>query len=192
MYYVYRHLRLDSNTPFYVGKGQNQRAFDTYYRNQLHKRIVKKHGHKIEIIKYFKNENDAFRFERKLIKLYKSLGYCEANFTDGGEGLSGFSHSNISKNKIKNALSGRTHSVLRKENISKSHKNYFKNKEYRLKYAKAHGATEFYVYKNGKLIGSWINQAECCRDLNLLKSKVCQCLKGTRKSHKGYIFRRKK
>ena len=26
-YYIYRHIRLDTNTPFYVGKGKGYRAY---------------------------------------------------------------------------------------------------------------------------------------------------------------------
>lgn len=92
-YYVYRHIRLDSNTPFYVGKGIRNRAFDLDHRNSHHKRITKKHNCKIEILKYFISEDEAFDYERRLITLYKSFGYCEANLTNGGDGLSGFKHS---------------------------------------------------------------------------------------------------
>lgn len=100
-YYVYRHIRLDSNTPFYVGKGQGTRAFNLKERNQFHKNIAKKYNCKIEILKYFSSEKEAFNFEKKLIKLYKSLGYCETNITDGGDGISGFKHS---QKTIQNAV----------------------------------------------------------------------------------------
>jgi hypothetical protein len=66
----------------------------------------------------FEKEKDAFDFECKLIKLYKSLGYCEANMTDGGEGPSGFIHSEETKLKMKKSHSLRDHSRL--SSMSKS------------------------------------------------------------------------
>jgi group I intron endonuclease len=39
-----------------------------------------------------------------------------------------------------------------------------------------------------ELIGKWKLASECCKDLNLSRSKVSNCLNKKRKSHKGYIF----
>ena len=85
-FYVYRHIRLDSNTPFYVGKGRGNRAFSKSGRNKYWKSIVNKNDYKIEIIKYFNNEETAFLFEEHLIKLYKIFSNCEANIAIGGRG----------------------------------------------------------------------------------------------------------
>ena len=41
-FYIYRHIRLDSNTPFYVGKGSNNRAFVKSGRSDYWMKIVNK------------------------------------------------------------------------------------------------------------------------------------------------------
>jgi len=85
-FYVYRHIRLDSNTTFYIGKGTELRAYDKKTRNYYHENIIKKYGYRIEIILANLNEKEAFEVEKYFIKLYKLYGLCEANFTDGGTG----------------------------------------------------------------------------------------------------------
>jgi hypothetical protein len=102
-FYVYRHIRLDTNTPFYVGKGRSYRASFKNKRSQYWQNIANKYGYKIEYIVENLSENEAFAKEIEFISLYKSLGYCEANFTDGGEGPSGFKHSKETKKKMSKA-----------------------------------------------------------------------------------------
>lgn len=85
MAYVYRHIRLDTGTPFYVGKGSGTRAWCNN-RNRYWKNIVKLTNYKIEIITNNLDDSSAFNLEAKLIKLYRSFGYCEANLADGGLG----------------------------------------------------------------------------------------------------------
>lgn len=92
MFCVYRHIRLDKNTPFYVGKGSELRAYDFRNRSKYHKRIVNKHGCEVEVIFQTLDESLAFAKETEFIKMYKALGYCETNFTDGGEGNSGYNY----------------------------------------------------------------------------------------------------
>lgn len=89
-FYVYRHIRLDTNTPFYVGKGMQTRAYSHKNRNKYWKRIVKTAGYKVEIIQRNLVERDAFELECKFIKLYKQFRMCEANLTLGGEGATGW------------------------------------------------------------------------------------------------------
>jgi group I intron endonuclease len=112
---VYRHIRLDKNTPFYVGKGTLKRARNLYARNFIHKRIRKKYGCQVEIIENYLTEEEAFNKEIEFIKLYKSLGYCEANMTLGGEGLSGFTKSKDSRLKTARSHGARKVSVYKKD-----------------------------------------------------------------------------
>lgn len=105
MFYVYRHIRSDTNLPFYVGKGQKTRAWSTkgrttYWLNNA------KYGYRVEIVSNFKDESDALEFEKKLILLYKSFGFCKANLADGGKGTSGFKLSKETKDKIRCKLLG--------------------------------------------------------------------------------------
>lgn len=51
------------------------------------------------------------------------------------------------------------------------------------------GAKPFFVYKlDGSFVGEWLTQHQCARDLSLQVSRICDCLKGKRKTHGGYRF----
>jgi hypothetical protein len=84
-FYTYLWLREDG-TPYYVGKGHGNRAFD------WHKRIGRPPSHDRIIIQAHLSEEDAFAAEVFLIAFYgrKDLGTgCLVNLTDGGEGPAG-------------------------------------------------------------------------------------------------------
>lgn len=85
VFYIYRHIRLDKNTPFYIGKGSGERAYQKKSRNNYWKSIAKL-GYRVDIIIKNLNQEEAFKKEIELIKFYKSFNFCEANFTNGGEG----------------------------------------------------------------------------------------------------------
>lgn len=88
MFYVYAHIRLDTNTVFYIGKGKGRRSRKKLGRNAYWNNIVQSVGYRIEIIANNLSEKDAFNKEVELISYYKDLGQCEANLTNGGEGPS--------------------------------------------------------------------------------------------------------
>ncbi len=97
-YYLYRHIRLDKNEPFYVGIGTKQkcseygRAFSKIKRNIFWKRIVEKTDYEVEILL----ESDDYEFikqkEIEFIALHgrRDLGKGGlTNLTDGGDGSMG-------------------------------------------------------------------------------------------------------
>lgn len=90
-YYVYKHINAETNIPFYVGKGINDRAYSKASRNILWKNIVNKYGYRVEFIMTNLNELEAYYLENFYIKLYKrkSDGGLLVNLTDGGDGQSG-------------------------------------------------------------------------------------------------------
>lgn len=114
-FYIYRHIRLDTNTPFYIGKGTKYRAYIKNGRNDYWNKIINKTAYKVEIILSNLSEDDAYKKEKYFIELYKKFGYCEANLTDGGMGGTGLFG-------IKNLSFGRKHSEETKQKISKSKK----------------------------------------------------------------------
>ena len=93
-YYVYIHFRNDTKTPFYVGKGavnRKNRDLQITKRSLRWKRIYDKAGRTSCRIQEFENEQDAFEYEKYLIKQIgrEDLGLGPLiNFTDGGEGAS--------------------------------------------------------------------------------------------------------
>jgi hypothetical protein len=104
MFYTYLWLREDG-TPYYVGKGSGRRAYS-------------KRGHRCSpppkgrIIFYIaKDEADALETEIALIWYYgrKNLGTgCLRNFTDGGEGVSGYKHTEEAKRNMGHGFSEET------------------------------------------------------------------------------------
>jgi len=120
MYYIYAHLRNDTNQPFYVGKGKGKRCFLKTGRNEYWHRIVDKHGYQINIVTANLDEELAFLAETECIDLYKKIGYSLANMTNGGEGASGYKHTEEHKQKMQgnpygklvktNGFKGKTHS----------------------------------------------------------------------------------
>lgn len=78
------------------------------------------------------------------------------------------------------------------DKIAKSKTGYIPTSESRLKSSISRGCKPFQVFdKSGNFLGEWTNRSECARDLNLDDSRIGNCLKGTRKSHKGFIFKHK-
>ena len=95
MAYVYRHIRLDKNEPFYIGIGSDKnfkRAFDRFSRNRHWNFIVNKTEYDVEIFMDNLSWEQACEKEQELISLYgrKDLGKGTlVNLTDGGDGSVG-------------------------------------------------------------------------------------------------------
>lgn len=105
MAYVYRHIRLDKNEPFYIGIGtqdKHRRAYLKQSRNQLWKNIVAKTNYEVEILFDNITLEEANNKEIEFISLYgkKENGGILANLTNGGGGIIGYKHSEESKRKI--------------------------------------------------------------------------------------------
>ena len=98
-FYTYVHVRNDTSEIFYVGKGTAKRAYSRYERNNLWHKIVKKHGYTVQIVSCWETEQEAFEHEKNLIKSYRESGVNLANFTDGGDGVSGYRHTKEAREK---------------------------------------------------------------------------------------------
>src|SRR5690606_33620592 len=127
-YFLYRHIRLDTNVPFYVGIGKKgkyrvsyqweyRRAFEgkkSSKRNNFWKRIVNKTNYKIEILLESDNLNFIKEKEKEFIKLYgrADLGLGTlCNLTDGGDGCENFKFSKEQLYKL---------SRIQRNNLAKS------------------------------------------------------------------------
>lgn len=97
IFYVYQHIRLDENNIFYVGKGKNFRHSETSNRNKYWHNIVNKSGFRYEIVFDKLDEELALLVEMELIDKYRKLNYKLVNMTDGGEGVSGYKHTDETK-----------------------------------------------------------------------------------------------
>lgn len=103
-HYLYRHIRLDKNEPFYIGIGTKEeryssheeeykRAYSKNSRSNFWKRVVKKTEYLVEIL----IESDDYNFikskEIEFIALYGRSNLNKGplcNLTDGGDGTLGY------------------------------------------------------------------------------------------------------
>jgi len=124
MAYLYRHIRLDKNEPFYIGIGSDEkhmRAYNKKGRSYSWKDIVYKIGYKVEIMLENLTWEEACKKEKFFIKFYgrKDLETgILVNFTDGGEGQWGRKDTNLTKIKKQ-----KPKSIIAKINMKKSHEN---------------------------------------------------------------------
>ena len=89
-YYVYEWIRLDTNEPFYVGKGKGNRWKDLSRKyNPYFMNIINKVDIAVNILHDNLDEDVAYGLEVYYIWLYRDvLGYNLTNVNDGGEGCS--------------------------------------------------------------------------------------------------------
>jgi len=121
-YYLYRHIRLDKNEPFYIGIGtkpnkrygvistEYRRAFEKD-RSNLWKKIYNKTEEKYEVEILLESDDYEFIKQKEIefIALYGRINNKTgilANLTDGGEGVLGYIMSEESKKKMGKAKSG--------------------------------------------------------------------------------------
>lgn len=101
-HFLYRHVRLDTNKPFYVGVGTKtkanrpdglDRAFAKSQRSKWWKSIVNKAGYRVDILVQSDDYDFIHKKEQEFIKLYGRRDLNTGtlvNFTDGGEGILGW------------------------------------------------------------------------------------------------------
>lgn len=109
---VYTHWHHDTGHPvcFYVGKGLPVRPLLKTGRTNFWHRVAKKHGYTVVITKAGLSEQEAHALE---VSLIRSIGRRNTgtgtlvNMTDGGEGATGYSHDDATKEKIGASKRGR-------------------------------------------------------------------------------------
>jgi hypothetical protein len=208
MAYIYRHIRLDNFTPFYIGIGKHNkhdRAFSKKNRNTHWNNIVNLTNYKVEIILDDITWEQACEKEKEFILLYRKVkdGGLLCNIADGGNGgslgeevnakrktsLMGHVLSENTKSKIREKAIGRKASDSTKGKMSITHK---KNKTGSWLKSNGHeNGRAFKVYQYSKE-GSFIKEWDCAKYAiefyNLNKSSISDCLKGRQKTAGGFIW----
>jgi hypothetical protein len=211
-WYVYRHVRLDKNEPFYIGIGNKKnyaRAYQTEpdRRNEIWCKIFNKSDIEIEIILENLTKNQASEKEQEFIKLYGrkdlSTGIL-CNMTDGGDGIWNYIMSDDTKEKMrqsklgnKNPNFGKSPSEETRLKRSKSLKGQKRSEEEKhkqsLRTIKSGQAktVDVFKYDSGEYVGRYYAIAEACRVLGFHHSngKSVMVAKGKRNQTHGYVFK---
>lgn len=120
MAYLYRHIRLDKNVPFYIGIGSSEnyaRAKDGVKRSILWKRIAAK-GYEVEILIDGLTWEQACEKEKEFISIYGRIDLKTgtlANMTDGGDGM--LNPSEDVRRALSRASTGKWHSQETKDRL---------------------------------------------------------------------------
>lgn len=152
MPYVYRHIRLDKNIPFYIGIGNDNtysRANFKHSRGDHWNKIVAKTDYEVEII----FEHDSYDFikekEIEFIELYgrsdMGLGTL-CNKTNGGDGCLGLVHTDEAKLKMSIPNRGKIISEEQKRKVSEFHKGRKRSEETKRKMSES----QIVVSKSGR------------------------------------------
>jgi hypothetical protein len=135
MAYVYRHIRLDKNQPFYIGIGsdkQYQRARCKQKRNNIWNKIINKTDYRIDIVMDDLTWEEACEKESEFICLYGRININTGilcNLTDGGEGANGAVRSNDVKKHLSELRKGIIFSDETKKKISEAKKGFKHSEE---------------------------------------------------------------
>jgi len=97
MAYIYRHIRLDKNEPFYIGASLCNDEYKRAYEKQKNRRcsewydIVSLTDYEVDILVDDISDDEAYKKEAEFILLYGRIDIktgCLVNKTDGGKGWS--------------------------------------------------------------------------------------------------------
>jgi hypothetical protein len=133
MAYVYRHIRLDTNLPFYIGIGSDKkykRANEKSRRNKHWNNIVNKTNYEIEILFDNLTWREACNKEIEFIQLYGREDINTGtlvNLTGGGEGAYKTKPSLETRIKLSQKAKGKIYKEVTKNKISNTLKNLYQD-----------------------------------------------------------------
>jgi hypothetical protein len=194
MPYLYRHIRLDKNQPFYIGIGSDnsyKRANEKSRRSIHWKNIVKKSGYEVEILLDNLTWEEVCEKEKEFIALYGRVNLNKGtlcNMTDGGEGL--INPSKETRDKKRNSMIGKnlgsSNGMTKLENrnkVSNSRKGKFTGKD-------SFVSRSVNCYDSfGTLIATYDSIIEAERKTGVKNPNITKVCKGLRKTAGTFIWK---
>lgn len=211
-YYLYRHIRLDKNEPFYIGIGTKRPIHDGVYnraitktvRNDIWGKIASKTKYIVEILLESNNYDFILQKEIEFIKLYGRINLRTgilSNLTDGGAGSFGRPVLEKTRQKIRERLKGK---IRGKEGQTKKQNlEYRKSQSERTrKQMSMPGAKEglfnqkrcipvLQYTKEGDFIKEWPSIGRAASFYSLFDSVIVKVCKGKAKTSGGYFWKYK-
>ncbi len=177
MFLVYEDWTLEIEPRcFYVGKGTERRV-RLIKRNGVHTKIAKHFGLKRVVILRTDDEAEAIRLEVQKIAEHHTYVYGEgykfgANFTVGGEGVSGKRHTIRSKARISAALRKRVWTT-----------------GMRAKIGKANSRPVEQLTLDGHLVERWPSGTQAAKTLGFARTNIVKAVT-SQKPYRGFLWRR--
>ena len=127
-FYTYAYLRED-RTPYYIGKGQRRRL----YENSGKPCVTPKDKNQIIFLKQNLTEQEAFKHEIYMIAVFGRKDLHTGilyNKSDGGDGTSGYIHTEETKKKMSKIHKGKKLSIQHKDILINSRKGKVNTQEH--------------------------------------------------------------
>lgn len=212
-WYVYRHIRLDKNEPFYIGIGSQPkyaRAYNKHRRNPIWWSIVKKTEYDVEIVLNGLSYDAVLEKEKELIKLYGRIDEKTgilANMTAGGDGTYDIIRNEETRKRMSESRMGKKASQETKLKMSKSQKGKVLSQESRQKLSESRLGMQFtethrrniskgsplckrirvYDAKTNEVIGEYHSIGAACMSLGIsYTSGMKRAASGKLKTTNGY------
>lgn len=214
-WYVYRHIRLDKNIPFYIGIGNKKEYARAYEfrsgkRNICWTRIYNKTKIEVEILFDGLTKEEAANKEKEFIALYGRVDNQTgilANMTNGGDGVFGRVISDELRDKFRiskigklNPQFGKQVSQETRQKRSNSIKGKKRTLEIKQKQSlasiKSGQAKTTLLYDiNDNFIGEYHSLSEACRSIGLnpakYSGKASMVARNKKNQCKGFKFKYK-
>ena len=179
-HYLYRHINLKTEMPFYIGLGSGKnyhRAYEIDGRNPEWLNIVSKYDYYVEIVMTDLTEEQACQKEIEFISMYGRLDLGTGilvNKTDGGFGIKNCLYTESRRNKLSNHFKGRK--------LTKEHKQKLRDAKKKNNNLPANSIS--ILDSNTGIVYSSIRK--CCNELGLPYSAIKNYLNGNKNMPKKY------
>jgi hypothetical protein len=181
MAYLYRHIRLDKNQPFYIGisnvDDDYKRAYKRSCRNKHWTNIVKSTKYDVEILIDNLSIEQAKEKEKEFIALYGRVDLksgCLVNLTDGGDGVLNMSSNSELRMKLSKAAIGKKMSESAKKKMGDNQK--LPILQYDLQ---------------GNFVKEWNGVVDATKEVGKHSTNIIRCCQGKFKQAYGFIWKYK-